>query len=130
MVQAAAVPHPVRTAPAKLGPEDLAGPLFERSDVQRPSAGVTLLNTLNSSDNHYFAGIYKAEPGDVEIEFFPYDEFSYFVSGDATLTSQDGAVLQLKVGDAAFIPKGWKGRWSSVSGFTKFYGVYTNGEAH
>lgn len=37
------------------------------------------------------------------------DEFCHFLSGRSTYTADDGAVLEVGPGDAAFFPKGWSG---------------------
>jgi len=39
------------------------------------------------------------------------------------LTSSDGTVLEVRAGEGAAIPKGWKGHWST-QGYKKYYVTY------
>jgi uncharacterized cupin superfamily protein len=37
----------------------------------------------------------------------------FLIEGNAKLTSSDGTVLEVRPGEGAAIPKGWKGHWST-----------------
>jgi uncharacterized cupin superfamily protein len=52
----------------------------------------------------------------------------YFIEGGVKLTSADGTVLEVKAGEGAAIPKGWKGHWST-QGYKKYYVTYASGKA-
>lgn len=56
-------------------------------------------------------------------ESCPVDEFLYILKGRETFTSIDGTAIEVKAGDAIFIPKGWKGRWDT-EGSEEFYVIY------
>lgn len=114
-----------RSGPAKLTAQDIAGPIFERDGAH--SDGVqTHLNMLESSEKAFASGFYKSEAMDAPVDSYPYDEFCYFTAGSLTLTSADGSVQNFAPGETAFIPKGWKGRWTTP-GLSKFYAIYTAG---
>ena len=82
-----------------------------------------------STDKAHKAGLYSTPPERADVESYPVDEFMYFIKGGVTLTSADGTVLQVKAGDAVHVPKGWKGTWNSVAGYTKFYVIYDSSKA-
>jgi hypothetical protein len=46
-----------------------------------------------------------------------------FIEGSVKLTSSDGTVLEVRAGEGAAIPKGWKGHWST-QGYKKYYVTY------
>jgi glucose dehydrogenase/uncharacterized cupin superfamily protein len=77
-----------------------------------------------SADQHFKSGLYSSQVEKAQVESYPVDEFMYFLEGGVTLTSADGAVMQVGAGDAVFLPKGWKGLWDTT-GYKKFYVVYT-----
>lgn len=82
---------------------------------------------FKSEDRKFSSGLFSSSAGHAEFESYAGDEFCYFVSGEATITSADGSVLKLKAGDAITIQKGWKGRWDT-SGYTKYYVSYKSGK--
>jgi uncharacterized cupin superfamily protein len=53
----------------------------------------------------------------------PVDEFLFIVKGRERYTSLDGTVVEVKAGDAVFIPRGWKGKWETF-GTVEFYVIY------
>jgi ethanolamine utilization protein EutQ len=78
-----------------------------------------------SQDKHYKSGLFSAERGESgNIDSYPVGEFMYFLKGGITLTSTDGTVLEVRTGEAVYVPKGWKGAYNAKIGFTKFYVVY------
>jgi uncharacterized cupin superfamily protein len=68
-------------------------------------ASTTVIRTVNDS-----------EPN-------PVDEFLYIVKGRERYTSLDGTVIEVKAGEAIFVPKGWKGKWETF-GTLAFYVIY------
>jgi uncharacterized cupin superfamily protein len=53
----------------------------------------------------------------------PVDEFLFVVKGRERYTSLDGTVLEVGVGEAVFVPKGWRGKWETF-GTVEFYVIY------
>ena len=113
--------------PVKVTAAQAAGSIFNSKDAVKrngPEEGETTdVMLLTSTDKKFAAGLYKAGSSDTPIEAYPVDEVCYFLSGSVKLTSADGSVLELKAGEAAMIPKGWKGRWTSP-GYSKYYVIY------
>jgi uncharacterized cupin superfamily protein len=117
--------------PRKVTPAEAAGPLFDSKEAKpasepglsKPATDVTI---GMSADKKMTAGLYKAGASDVAVDSYPEDEFCYFLTGSVKLTSTDGSAVLVKAGEAVFIPRGWKGRWTSP-GYTKYYVVYEGG---
>ena len=127
-VASGAVADTVR--PYKITASDLKA--LEAPDVVvEGSAGQLTKNRVmgQSTDKAHKAGLYSTPPERADVESYPVDEFMYFIKGGVTLTSADGTVLQVKAGDAVHVPKGWKGTWNSVAGYTKFYVIYDSSKA-
>ena len=82
-----------------------------------------------SQDKHYKSGLYSSDGERANVDSYPVDEFMYFLKGGITLTSTDGTVLEVRTGEAVYVPKGWKGVWNAKTGYTKFYGVYDDVKA-
>jgi uncharacterized cupin superfamily protein len=121
LVQADAAPKPV-----KLTAAEAAGPVFKRKDAVHENGAdgpTTDVVMLKSKDGKMSAGAYQAGPSDTPIDAYPEDEFCYFLTGSVKLTSADGSVVDVHAGEAVFIHKGWKGRWTTP-GYTKYYVVY------
>ncbi|MBS0374542.1 MAG: DUF861 domain-containing protein [Proteobacteria bacterium] len=112
--------------PVKLTAAEAAGPVFKRKDAVHENGAdgpTTDVVMLKSKDGKMSAGAYQAGPSDTPIEAYPEDEFCYFLTGSVKLTSADGSVVDVHAGEAVFIHKGWKGRWTTP-GYTKYYVVY------
>jgi uncharacterized cupin superfamily protein len=116
--------------PVKVAAADAAGPVFksrlavkENSPTDGPTTDYVM---MKSGDGRFEAGLFEAGPSDVAIESYEEDEFMYFIEGGVKLTSADGTVLEAKAGEAVAIPKGWKGRWTTL-GYRKYYVTYESG---
>ncbi len=112
--------------PVKVTAADAHGPVFTGPKAQKdttPAGPAIDVPMLKSKDSKFTAGLYSAGASDAPIESYSEDEFMFFLEGGVTLTSADGTVLQVKAGEGAFIPKGWKGRWTT-KGYKKYYVVY------
>lgn len=125
---AADAPKPPAPAlkPMKVSADEARGPVFKgpRAQAEKgPDGPVIDVPMLKSKDAKFTAGLYSAGPSDAPIESYSEDEFMFFLEGGVTLTSADGTVLKVKAGEGAFIPKGWKGRWTT-QGYKKYYVVY------
>jgi uncharacterized cupin superfamily protein len=115
--------------PIKDSKLDIAGDMFQRKDAVKEDKGgnaTTDVITFTSKDSAFQTGLYKSGPVHEEIKGprgFPYNEFLYFISGSATLTSSDGSVMVVNTGEAVTIPKGWTGLFDT-QGYTKMYVTY------
>jgi uncharacterized cupin superfamily protein len=116
----------VTNKPVKVTADAARGPIFGTKTAVKdhgpdgPTIDVTL---ARSKDGKVESGLYSAGPSEQDIESYPEDEFMYFIEGAVKLTSADGTVLEVRAGEGAAIPKGWKGHWST-QGYKKYYVSY------
>jgi uncharacterized cupin superfamily protein len=121
----------VTTKPVKVTAEAARGPIFDGKNVVKdsgPDGPTRDVLLARSKDRKVEAGLYDAGPSEQDIDSYPEDEFMYFIEGGVKLTSSDGTVLEVKAGEGAAIPKGWKGHWSTP-GYKKYYVTYASGKA-
>lgn len=121
----------VTTKPVKVTAEAARGPIFDGKNVVKdtgPDGPTRDVLLARSKDRKVEAGLYDAGPSEQDIDSYPEDEFMYFIEGGVKLTSSDGTVLEVKAGEGAAIPKGWKGHWST-QGYKKYYVTYASGKA-
>jgi uncharacterized cupin superfamily protein len=112
--------------PMKVTADEAAGPAFSGPRAVQhtgKNGQITNVELMSSTDKKFAAGLFKAGASDMPFDFYPDDEFCYFLSGSVRLTSADGSVVELKAGESVVIPKGWKGRWTT-SGYSKYYVIY------
>jgi len=115
--------------PAKLSKSDIAGTIFERSDMlesKHEDGHVTLdVTTLLSTDKKFASGMYRSGKTRFEIkEPYGVDEFMFFLEGGVTLTSTDGSVQIIDAGEGVTVPKEWTGIWDT-DGYTKIWVIYS-----
>lgn len=115
--------------PAELTATEIAGAIFDHPEVvvrSRDDRTTHDFITHLSSDKKFVSGIYRATEGHWNYHDKPYgvDEFMYFIEGSVTLTSEDGTVQVIEAGEAATIPKEWKGTWDTM-GYSKLYVIYS-----
>jgi len=115
--------------PAKLSKSDIAGTIFERSDMlesKHEDGHVTLdVTTLLSTDKKFASGMYRSGKTRFEIkEPYGVDEFMFFLEGGVTLTSTDGSVQIIDAGEGVTVPKEWTGVWDT-DGYTKIWVIYS-----
>ncbi len=65
-------------------------------------------------------GVWECTPGRWRCEV-ERDEFCQFLSGHSIYTADDGTVLDIHAGDAAFFPAGWSGECEVVETVRKTY---------
>ena len=121
----------VTNKPVKVTAEAARGPIFDGQNAVKdngPDGPPRDVLLARSKDRKLEAGLYEAGPSEQDIESYPEDEFMYFIDGAVRLTSADGTVLEIKAGEGAAVPKGWKGHWST-QGYKKYYVTYTGGKA-
>jgi len=112
--------------PIKVTKPEIDGSIFQRKDAvheTKDGNATTDIVTFTSKDAGFQTGLYQSGPLNEVDKDYPYNEFLYFVSGGATLTSTDGSVVTVHAGEAVTIPKGWSGTFNT-KGYTKMYVTY------
>ena len=66
-------------------------------------------------------GVWEVTPGTFVGENAGFGEHMYVLGGDGTVTSADGATLELHPGVAFVAPPGWRGRWHVREKVRKIY---------
>ena len=70
-------------------------------------------------------GIWECQPGGWPVVDRPDTEFTYIISGRATLTDDaTGDVVEITGGDLVILPPGWTGRWDVIETVRKVYAIY------
>lgn len=64
-----------------------------------------------SADGKNVYGVWDCEPGTFTAFRDGYHETATIVSGSATITAEDGTVIEAKPGTMLSTPEGWKGTW-------------------
>jgi uncharacterized cupin superfamily protein len=129
LAQEALAEDKATSLPAELSQADIAGAIFERSDMtrtQHEDGHVTLdVTSFVSSDQKFSSGMYKSGKTRLEVtEPYGVDEFMYFLEGSVTLTSSDGSVQTIDAGEGVTIAKEWTGIWET-DGYTKIWVIYS-----
>jgi uncharacterized cupin superfamily protein len=113
--------------PAYISKQDAIGEIFKRPSTKREPDGTgTALDavTFESKDKKFSSGMYQAGPEHEDyLAGYETNEFIYLIKGSIKLTSADGTVIVVGPGEAATIPKGWKGHWDT-DGYTKLWVTY------
>ena len=76
-------------------------------------------NNFYEAGTHY-AGTWECEPGVLDLDL-EVTEFCHLLEGHWILTSESGAVTEIKAGDSWIFPNGWKGRAEVVEKVRKVY---------
>jgi uncharacterized cupin superfamily protein len=124
------------TAPAKkkvwrvahMSKTQIAGDIYKQKEAQASKYNETTpvidFTSMVSSDKKFVTGMYSSGPlSEVYEDAYGTDEFFYVISGKITLTGEDGKVTVINPGEAASIPKEWRGQWDT-DGYSKIYVVY------
>jgi uncharacterized cupin superfamily protein len=122
----------VTTKPVKVTAVAARGPIFLKKTAVKdngPDGPTTDVTLARSKDGKMESGLYEAGPSEQDSGSYPDDEFMYFIAGSVRLTSADGSVLDVRAGEGAAIPRGWKGHWSTP-GYKKYYVTYEGGETN
>ena len=64
-----------------------------------------------SEDGKFVYGVWECEPGTFTANRAGYHETATIVAGSATITAEDGTVIEAKPGTMLSTPEGWKGTW-------------------
>jgi uncharacterized cupin superfamily protein len=116
----------VTTKPVKVTAAAARGPIFSAKTAVKdngPDGPTTDVTLARSKDGKVESGLYSAGPSEQDIDSYPEDEFMFFIEGSVKLISSDGSILEVRAGEGAAIPKGWKGHWST-QGYKKYYVTY------
>jgi uncharacterized cupin superfamily protein len=116
----------VTTKPVKVTAAAALGPIFSEKTAVKdsgPDGPTTDVTLARSKDGKVESGLYSAGPSEQDIDSYPEDEFMFFIEGSVKLISSDGSILEVRAGEGAAIPKGWKGHWST-HGYKKYYVTY------
>jgi uncharacterized cupin superfamily protein len=113
--------------PAYIPKADVHGAIFKRPEAKKVKDGdgtAVDITTFASKDGKFTTGMYQAGAEHEEYkDGYEVNEYIYLIKGNIKLTSTDGAVIMVGPGEAATIPKGWKGRWDT-DGYTKLWVIY------
>lgn len=121
----------VTDKPVKVSAAAAHGPIFSTKTAVKdngPDGPTTDVTLARSKDGKMESGLYRAGPSEQDIDSYPEEEFMFFIEGGVRLTSSDGTVLDVRAGEGAAIPKGWKGHWST-QGYKKYYVTYDGEQA-
>jgi uncharacterized cupin superfamily protein len=119
----------VASKPVKITAQAAHGPIFNTTAAvseNGPDGPATDVLLARSKDGKVESGLFRAGPSEQDIDSYPQDEFMFFIEGGVKLTSSDGTVLEVTVGEGVAIPHGWKGHWST-QGYKKYYVTYDTG---
>lgn len=83
----------------------------------------SLLTVFTASDGKSTMGIWECEPGTFTAFRDGFDETCVVVSGRATVTGDDGVVLEVGPGTILLTPKGWRGTWVVHETVRKIYNI-------
>ena len=77
-----------------------------------------------ASNPQFSARLWESEPGVLETDNYPHDEFCLVSSGELVVTNRDdGSTATYGPGDTFVIPAGWNGIWDMKTRFRKLYVV-------
>ncbi len=94
--------------------------------VAAESFGAPIGDLPKQTDAGFFAagnlvaGTWECEPGKLQLDL-DITEFCHLLKGHWILTSESGAVTEIKAGDSWTFPKGWKGVAEVVETVRKVY---------
>lgn len=71
-------------------------------------------------------GIWECTPGRFESARNGDTEIMHFLAGEGTITTQDGAVHEIKPGAVLVAPDGWRGTWDIRQTVRKVYTIWTS----
>ena len=76
-----------------------------------------------SDDGQVKTGIWECTPGVFPSRRDGMCELMHFVSGDATITDEDGTRREISPGTVVFVPDGWRGTWEIRETVRKTYAI-------
>ena len=99
-----------------------AGNLADWGPVKEPYGDLIskLRGQTGSAEGEPYYGIWECSPGRWRRQIKE-AEFTYFLSGRCTFTSDDGQTLEIAAGDAAYWPANSMGTWEIHETVRKVY---------
>lgn len=64
--------------------------------------------------------VFETEPGTVQINGLPYDEYIFILEGRLILTPKGGEAEEFKTGDHLLVPEGFVGTWEMPEKYREF----------
>ena len=83
----------------------------------------SLLTVFTGSDGKSTMGVWECEPGTFTAFRDGFDETCVVVAGRATVTGDDGVVVEGEPGTILLTPKGWRGTWVVHETVRKIYNI-------
>jgi uncharacterized cupin superfamily protein len=77
-----------------------------------------------SEDRKVSIGLWQSEPGILQTDGYPRDEYCLVLEGHLVVTNRSGRREQFDPGDSFVIPKGWVGTWNMTARFKKQYAAF------
>jgi uncharacterized cupin superfamily protein len=74
-----------------------------------------------SAKDAFVVGLWASEPGVLQTDAYPHDEYCLVLEGTLVVTNRSGTKDEFKPGDSFVIPKGWAGTWDMKTKFKKQY---------
>ena len=100
----------------------LSATLTDAGRVPGATPGSALTSELVLyEDGRTETGIWQVTPGGFDAFHGAYVEFMHFVAGEATITTADGQVHEVRPGIALTVPSGWRARWEVRQTVRKTY---------
>jgi uncharacterized protein (DUF1330 family)/uncharacterized cupin superfamily protein len=78
-----------------------------------------LYTYTSRSDPEQRLGYFESEPGTLQADNWPRDEWCHVLEGSLTTVDHDGTPHQFTTGDTFIIPAGWTGTWKMETFFRK-----------
>lgn len=82
-----------------------------------------LQTVWTASDGKSTMGVWECEPGTFTAFRDGFDETCVVVAGRATVTGDDGVVVEVGPGTILLTPKGWRGTWVVHETVRKIYNI-------
>lgn len=83
----------------------------------------SLTTVWTASDGKSTMGVWECEPGTFTAFRDGFDETCVIVAGRATVTGEDGVVVEVGPGDILATPKYWRGTWVVHETVRKIYNI-------
>lgn|SRR5690625_3739741 len=107
-------------------PEKTVEPLqLPLADPLGEHIGTKFFNLYSTPDESLDTGIWETEVGRSRWEFIDNGEVIYVLGGAMTVEEDGQTAIEVKAGDLAVFPKGWKGFWTVTEPLSKVYVIYS-----
>ena len=107
--------------------EDAANHKLQSEPVLKPTTLTGQMESIDmiwvSEDGKYEFGVWECEPGTFTSFRDGYHETATIVKGSATITAEDGTVIEAKPGTMLGTPAGWKGTWVCHEPIRKVFNI-------